>query len=125
MWLVTTFGFFSIIGKIGDDALTVSAQTRQDLQELRQRHLPELQATTEDSVSDYKYNAPAPPHAVARAMSQIAMEIDYHSFRNLILKEQGFQRAMVHARVRSILRDLQEEEQWSDPKFANQKLKEQ
>lgn len=45
MWLVTTFGYFSIVQKHSDrdtDTLTVRCRVRQDMELLKQKYLPNL-----------------------------------------------------------------------------------
>ena len=37
MWLVTNFGFFSVVQKKDDDILTVRARARGDLETLKER----------------------------------------------------------------------------------------
>ncbi len=115
MWLITTFGFFSVVRKPGDDNLIVRARTRYDLQELRERFLPELGETTENAVADYKYSASVRRDAAARAIGEIVMNIDYASLRDRVLSLQGFCRALVYGRISNILWGLQEDEQWFDP----------
>ena len=81
MWLMTTFGFFSIIQKKPDDTLlTIRGSTRSDLEALRGRYLPGLSDIEEDPETEYKFRAQAPREDVAQALSRIAMEIDYASF---------------------------------------------
>lgn len=114
MWLVTTFGFFDIIHGREDDLLVVRARTKRDLQELKERYLPELEDAPQDG-SDYKYSATAPREAVSRAMGEIARKIDYPSLRESVLARQGFLRATLYGRISSMLWTLQEDEQWFEP----------
>lgn len=113
MWLVTTFGFFSIIRDRDEDVLVVRARTRRDLQELKERYLPELKDVTKNGL-DYRYSGSAPHEAVARALSEIARDIDYPSLRESVLGRQGFLRATLYERISSMLWTLQEDEHWFD-----------
>lgn len=112
MWLVTTFGFFSIVLEPGQDILTVRARTRHDLEELKNRFLPELGEIIEGAGKDYKYEATCHRNAVARAVGEIVMGIDYSKFRDSVLTLQGYRRASLYGRIWSMLWILQEEEQW-------------
>jgi hypothetical protein len=62
MWIMTTFGFFSIVEKPQDEAsgmLTIRARVDGDLEALRDRHLPTLGPIEVDGGTDYKYRARA------------------------------------------------------------------
>jgi hypothetical protein len=113
--LITTFGFFSIVGEPEHDFLAVRARTRRDLEELKSRFLPELGEILEGTGKDYKYAAMGHRNAVARAIGEIAMSIDYRDFRDTVLVHQGYRRASLYGRVSSMLWILQEEEQWFEP----------
>ncbi|OPY60264.1 MAG: hypothetical protein A4E57_04512 [Syntrophorhabdaceae bacterium PtaU1.Bin034] len=115
MWVITTFGFFSIVQEPKHNTLMVRARTKRDLQELRERHLPELGEIVEGADPDYKYSATAPREAVARVFGETAMSIDYRDLRDSVLALQGFRRATLYGRIWNILWTLQEEEHWFDP----------
>lgn len=112
MWLITTFGFFSIVQDNTNGLLAARARTRRDMDALRSRYLPEMGEIAEDGNDDYKYVAQVPREALARAMSEIAMHIDYQDFRDSVLALQGYRRSMLYERIWNILWKLQEEEQW-------------
>jgi len=114
VWLITTFGFFSIVQKPGDDILVVRARTRQDLDRLKIKYIPELGEIIQGTDEDYKYVADGPRDAVARAVGEIAMTIDYRDLRESVLTLQGYRRAMLYERIWNILWKLQVEEQWFD-----------
>jgi hypothetical protein len=114
VWLITTFGFFSIVQEPGHDVLTVRARTRHDLEELKNRFLPELGEIIEEADGDYKYRAMGCRHAVARAVGEIAMSIDYRNLRDSVLALQGYRRASLYGRIWNMLWILQEEERWFD-----------
>jgi hypothetical protein len=94
MWLLTPFGFFSIVQKHDDDdTLTVRARVRSDLINLKATLLPELGKIGESHDTDYRFRAKAPRKAVADAMSKMAMTLDYSNFKDQVAKVQGGKRA--------------------------------
>jgi 8-oxo-dGTP pyrophosphatase MutT (NUDIX family) len=110
MWLITRYGFFSIVEKPGDKAkacLTVRSRVREDLERLRAALLPELGEIAESQSNDYRFRAKASKPAVAQAMAQAAMDIDYSNFKNTVSKEQGYARAHLYGDVWSVLYQLQ------------------
>ena len=76
MWMMTTFGFFSIVEKPSDRAagtLTVRARARADLDHLRAEILPGLGPTVDHAGTDYPYRAVAPRGEVAVALAAGAL----------------------------------------------------
>lgn len=113
MWLITPFGFFSIVRKPSDirkDTLTVRARIASDLDELRNLHLPELGPTAKSAGTDYRYRAVAPRAAVARAMRQTVEVLDYSNFKDAVAERQGQARSAVYHDVWSVLMRLQKDE---------------
>lgn len=111
MWLITNFGFFSVVEKSGDKTagrLTVRARVKADLETLRARYLPELGEITANAGTDYKYRAPVARSALAQAVSRIVEEIDYSNFKNSVAKTQGHDRSHVYSQVWDVLYQLQE-----------------
>src|SRR5262249_2362279 len=87
MWLITNFGFFSVVEKPGDNdagRLTVRARVKGDLETLRDRYLPEMGEITANAGTDYKYRAQVPRSAMARASAQIIDDIDYSNFKSSV-----------------------------------------
>ena len=110
MWLMTTFGFFSIVQKpedVGGGLLTIRARVREDLDRLRAVYLPELGPTQESTDSDYRFRARASKEAVAAALTHIAKDIDYSNFKNAVAKRQGPLRAKAYGKVWDVLYGLQ------------------
>lgn len=110
MWLVTDFGFFSVVQKPGDaeaGTLTVRARVRGDLETLRDTHLPELGPIREGAGTDYACRAQAPRAAVAAAMARAVEAIDYDNFKNSVRKRQGRERESVLHDVWTDLMKLQ------------------
>ena len=111
MWLMTPIGFFSIVEKPDDwDAgtLTVRARVEDDLTALKARYLPELGEIQAHLGTDYRYRGVAPREAVARALSQLALDLDYSNFKDEVYRVQGYERARVYGEVWSSLYELQD-----------------
>jgi len=106
MWLVTPFGFFSIVRKDGGHDLTVRARVQQDLEELQRRYLPSLGGVQEHAGTDYQYRATVSQTDLAEAMKRIVLDIDYANFKDEVAQEQGSARAHVYGTVWSALRAL-------------------
>ena len=107
MWLMTTFGFFSIIQRKPDDALlTIRGSARGDLETLRGRYLTSLGDIEEDPETDHKFRAQASREAVAQALSRIAMEIDYASFTEKRKELQGSRAARIQGGLWEVLWEL-------------------
>jgi hypothetical protein len=110
MWILSRYGFFSIVEKPEDRArgtLTVRARVREDLDELREHMMASLGPTTETTGTDYRFRAIAPRADVANALAQLAADIDYSNFKDEVERRQGTQRADVYAQVWSCLLPLQ------------------
>jgi len=94
MWLFTDFGFFSTVQKHAqDDFLTVRARAATDLDQLRDRYLPELSDTIVGGGSDYPYRATVGHAEFARALAEIAEGISYSNFKSQVHKTLGSDRA--------------------------------
>lgn len=112
MWLLTPFGFFSIVQKPCDASqgtLTVRARVREDLESLRLRYLPGLGEIRESRSNDYRFRAQAPRSEVSAAMSTLVDDLSYSNFKNQVSKEQGSARAHLYHDVWSVLHRLQED----------------
>ena len=109
MWLVTRYGFFSVVQKPGDKDLTIRARTRADLEELRRQYLPEMGAIRTGEGTDYRYRASATHTAFSEAVHRTIVDIDYANFKNTVSAEQGPERAHVYSRVWDNLWALQDD----------------
>lgn len=92
MWLITEFGFFSVVAKAGDaeaGMLTVRARVRGDLEALGRRYLPTMGPIKASKATDYRFRARAPGAAVASAMALAIEGIGYDNFKSRIRKTQG------------------------------------
>jgi hypothetical protein len=108
MWLMTSIGFFSVVQKTSTDFLTIRARVRSDLDNLRQKCLPELSPTIGNAGTDYPWRATVSHAKFAAALGQIVMDIDYSNFKNEIAAKQGKARANRYGKVWSALYDMQE-----------------
>ena len=110
MWLMTPIGFFSIVEKHNDrhdGTLTVRARVEGDLAALKSRYLPELGEIKAGEGTDYQFRATAPREAVARALSQLTLDLDYANFKDEVSRVQGYERARVYGEVWGRLHQLQ------------------
>jgi hypothetical protein len=110
MWLLTTFGFFSIVEKPRDRAagmVTVRARVRGDIESLRAKYLPglgEIQATPD---GDYAWRARVAKPELAEALGRIAMDIDYANFKSEVAERMGYAREQVYHEVWETLAGMQ------------------
>jgi hypothetical protein len=107
MWLVTHFGFFSVVQKKSDDILTVRARTRGDLEALKERYVPTLGHILKGEGTDYQYRAKVSREDLAEAMQKIIMDIDYSNFKDAVAEKQGNKRARIYGEVWEVLLDLE------------------
>jgi len=110
MWLITNFGFFSVVQKYQDVAagtLTIRARVRSDLVTLRERYLPSLGEIVEGGGTDYAFRARAGREATADALLKATVDIGYDNFKNSVSKAMGQKRASVYHNVWSDLYALQ------------------
>ena len=113
MWLITNFGFFSVVQKPDDEhtnTLTVRARRKNDLETLRDRYIPEMTQIAVGAGTDYKYRAKGSRDALAAAHARIVQDIDYDNFKNSVARQQGYDRAHVYSKVWDVLYDLQDTE---------------
>jgi 8-oxo-dGTP pyrophosphatase MutT (NUDIX family) len=109
MWLITKYGFFSVVHKSGSpkEELTVRSRVRSDLENLKLKYLPELGTITESSQTDYRYRATAKRQDVMAAFVKAIGDIDYSNFKDEVAKVQGKSRAHVYGEVWHSLFKLQ------------------
>lgn len=113
MWILTHFGFFSVVQKPGDKAaglITVRTRVRADLENLRDRYLPDMGAIEADAGTDYHYRARVPHQSFARAAGEIALDVDYPNCKDSVAAQQGHKRAHIYHQVWDTLYKLEEEE---------------
>lgn len=109
MWLITKYGFFSVVQKAGSakDELTVRSRVRADLESLKLKYLPELGTITESPSTDYRYRAKAKRSDVMAALVKAVGDIDYSNFKDEVAKVQGKSRAHVYGEIWHTLYKLQ------------------
>lgn len=113
MWLLTKFGFFSVVEKPEDKpagTLTVRARVRSDLEALRDRYLPHLTDITENERADYRYRARVSRSDLANAAAAMVRDVDYSNFKVSVAEHQGSGRASVYHDVWESLTRLQRPE---------------
>lgn len=110
MWLMTPLGFFSIVQKPEDierGTLTVRARVASDLDNLRNGPLPTLGPTITNAGTDYACRSTAPRDDVAKALTALAMGLNYANFKTEVGKHQGMERAHLYGEVWNVLYKLQ------------------
>lgn len=107
MWLMTNFGFFSVVKKEGEAYLTVRARVKQDLLSLKEHYLPSIGAIEVSDTTDYRYRVRVPREAFAEALTEMALDIDYPNFKSSAARRQGRGRARLYEDVWRRLYDLQ------------------
>lgn len=103
MWLMTTFGYYSVVQKAKTKDLTVRARVSADLDRLRDRYLPGLSPTKATPDADYAYRATVTHHELAEAMTKIVADLSYDNFKSEVGRTQGHDRAHVYSEVWSVL----------------------
>ena len=90
MWLITNFGFFSVVQKPDDPklgTLTVRSRVLEDLESLKEQYFKQTMGEIQvNAGTDYKYRAKVPREAMAGAMSQIIMDLDYCNLKSQLQK---------------------------------------
>ena len=112
MWLMTKFGFFSVVEKPEDKkvgAVTIRARVRSDLEGLRE-YLPQMGEILANVGTDYPFRARVSKSDFALALSKIALDIDYNNFTDVVAKKQGKSRAGCYGKVWGVLYELEESE---------------
>ena len=107
MWLVTNFGFFSVVQKKDDDILTVRTRARGDLETLKEKYIPKLGHILKGEGTDYQYRAKVSREDLAKAMGKIVLDIDYSNFKGSVAEKQDHKRARIYGDVWEILFGLQ------------------
>mgnify|MGYP001357049616 CR=1 FL=1 len=109
MWLMTSFGFFSIVRKGESAELTIRSRTRGDLDRLRAHYLPELGPSLAHAGTDYPWRAVVAPWPLQAAMARIVEDLDYPNFKDEVALTLGKDRAKRYGKVWSALYDLPED----------------
>ena len=113
MWLITNFGFFSVVEKQEDQGkgtLTIRARSKKDLENLKKKYLPAMGNIRTDERADYRYRATSPREDIVKAFAQAIQDINYSNFKDEVSKKQGYPRANVYGWVWDSLYTIQTEE---------------
>jgi hypothetical protein len=111
MWLLTTFGFFSVVEKTEDRAdgmITVRARVRGDIEALRAKYLPALGEIEATPDRDYAWRGRVTKGELAAALGRIAMDVDYAHTRTAVAQRMGYAREQIYYDVAEILSALQQ-----------------
>lgn len=111
MWLITTFGYFSIVQKNSDretGTLTIRGRIRGDLEQLRAKYLPTLSEIESSGGADYPYRAKASRVDIARAFAQAILDLSYSNFKAETALQLGHRREDAYTEVWLTLRKLQQ-----------------
>ena len=112
MWLMTKFGFYSVVEKQEDKEIggvTIRSRVRSDLEALRE-YVPQMGDIEANTGTDYRFRIRVPKSAFATALSKISLDIDYDNFKNVVGRKQGKSRANYYGKVWDILYELDESE---------------
>jgi 8-oxo-dGTP pyrophosphatase MutT (NUDIX family) len=109
MWLFTSFGFFSIVQKAGDEHLTVRSRTQGDLLRLRRHYLPALTPPSRQGGSDYPWRSTCTHAALAEALPRIVQHLTYDNFKSEVKRTLGAAREARYAKVWEALHSLSED----------------
>lgn len=83
MWLITKDGFYSITdAAAGAPKLTITAMVRDDLVALKRDYIPKLGPIVEMPGSGHHFRAFATRQEVARAVGQMASDINYSNIED-------------------------------------------
>ena len=121
MWLITPFGFFSVVQKPDDKktaTLTIRSRVRGDLERLRDAYLPSMSEIVANAGSDYRYRARAKRSEVSSAMAKIVSDIEYENFKDEVAQKQGKVRAGFYGKVWQVLYDLPDQKSAGAQVFA-------
>ena len=92
MWILTTFGFYSVIRKPGDKEsamLKVRGRARADLESLKDDDLPEAKLISENDRANYTYRLRVNAADFGAAITRMVADIDYSNFKDAIARRQG------------------------------------
>lgn len=118
MWIFTPRGFYSVVQKPQDRkkrTLTVRTRNRADIDALVHDYFPKAKPYRVPG-SDYEWRVRVPKRAWARAVQQMALDIDYSNFKDEVTRRQGWDRHDVYLRVWSALLSISDRprRRWRD-----------
>jgi hypothetical protein len=111
MWLLTTFGFFSIVEKPedrGTGMVTVRARVRGDIEALRAKYLPGLSEIEGTPDRDYAWRGRVTKGDLAAGLGRIALDVNYANFETEVAQHMGYARELIYHDVYETLSALQQ-----------------
>jgi hypothetical protein len=128
MWLLTPFGFFSIVEKPDDRGtgmVTVRARVRGDIEALRARYLPEMSEIEGTPDRDYAWRGRVSREDLGHGLARIAQDITYANFETEVAQRMGYARELIYHDVYETLAALQQprSDRLSQPDAPAQKEK--
>jgi hypothetical protein len=120
VWIFTTFGFFSVTEVRNNynpksvkgrpqipiqppGTLQVRARVRGDLDNFKERYLPELSEIYEMPWRDYPYRAFVDKQSFAAAMVLVVHDLTYNNFKATVEQEMGHPRESLYASVWGVM----------------------
>jgi 8-oxo-dGTP pyrophosphatase MutT (NUDIX family) len=94
----------------------VRSRANSDLEALREKYLPSMGSIAADAGSDYKYRTKVPREALAAAMPQIVLDLNYDNFKDSVAETQGHESAHLYHQVWDVLYHLQEQPAATTPR---------
>ena len=109
MWLLTTFGFFSIVEKPedrGTGMVTVRARVRGDI-EVAAHPLPaRAERDRGHPGARLRLARPRQPRDLGKGLARVALDIDYANFETEVAQHMGYARELVYHDVYETLSAL-------------------
>ena len=112
MWIFTTIGFFSIVQKPRTGVLTVRARVASDLDNLREKFMPQLSPTIEGGGTDYPFRATISHKDFGAGLSKMGEAIRYDNFKSEVGRRMGRRREQAYHKVWHDLSDLEATEKY-------------
>jgi len=112
MWLLTTFGFFSIVRKPedrGTGMVTVRARVRGDIESLRAKYLPGLSEIESTPDHDYAWRGRVTRATWPPVSAGSRLDINYANFETEVAQHMGYARELVYHDVWETLSALQQQ----------------
>lgn len=105
MWIFSRAGFFSAVQKGGrkGQEVCVRARVLEDLDRLRKLYWPEMGVVQRSQNTDYPYRVFVSHGTWAKVCEAMARDIDYSNFKDMVAKEQGYERAHLYGDVWSVM----------------------
>ena len=107
MWLLTPFGFFSVVKHRTRDCLIVRSRVHLDIRAMRDALPSVVSEPAHTPDADYPYRLEVTRAVLADAVREFVLNgIDYDNFKNEVARVQGRKRASIYGSVWAALRRL-------------------